>query len=264
MDEPSRSQASGADRSAAAGDPGLPADQGPAGIRPRGQRTDQPQGRPRLSGARRHPDHAARGSAQAGRNDAPSPTEIRLNKAERVLACRVRRRRAFRAAGRVSAGGKPERRGAGPRPAPEADRRRQAGCRRSSAIEPVGNYAVRLMFDDLHDTGIYSWDYLHELGREQEQPWPAYLAALDGARAASGARVEPAQPLSTQKLGHTGAQHLPQITSAPARCSPRSARSPAAPRAGRSPNRGRAAPARRSSPARRPRRIAPSCRQSSS
>ena len=37
-------------------------------------------------------------------------------------------------------------------------------------IEPVGNYAVRLTFDDLHDTGIYSWDYLHELGREQDRP----------------------------------------------------------------------------------------------
>ena len=37
------------------------------------------------------------------------------------------------------------------------------------AIEPVGNYAVRLVFDDLHDTGIYSWDYLHELGREQDR-----------------------------------------------------------------------------------------------
>src|SRR6185312_13452414 len=36
------------------------------------------------------------------------------------------------------------------------------------AIEPVGNYAVRLVFDDLHDTGIFSWEYLHELGREQE------------------------------------------------------------------------------------------------
>jgi DUF971 family protein len=46
------------------------------------------------------------------------------------------------------------------------------------AVEPVGNYAVRLVFDDLHDTGIYSWDYLHELGREQEVRWQAYLSAL--------------------------------------------------------------------------------------
>ena len=45
-------------------------------------------------------------------------------------------------------------------------------------IEPVGNYAVRLIFDDLHDTGIFSWEYLHELGREQEQRWQRYLDAL--------------------------------------------------------------------------------------
>ena len=47
-----------------------------------------------------------------------------------------------------------------------------------TAIEPVGNYAVRLSFDDLHDTGIYTWDYLHELGVEQPRLWPAYLAAM--------------------------------------------------------------------------------------
>lgn len=45
-------------------------------------------------------------------------------------------------------------------------------------IEPVGNYAVRLIFDDLHDTGIFTWDYLHELGREQQTRWQAYLDRL--------------------------------------------------------------------------------------
>ena len=45
-------------------------------------------------------------------------------------------------------------------------------------IEPVGNYAVRLVFDDLHDTGIYSWDLLAELGREHAQRWQDYLDAL--------------------------------------------------------------------------------------
>jgi DUF971 family protein len=56
------------------------------------------------------------------------------------------------------------------------------------AVEPVGNYAVRLVFDDRHDTGIYSWDYLHDLGREQDHRWSAYLAALT----ALGLRREPA------------------------------------------------------------------------
>ena len=45
-------------------------------------------------------------------------------------------------------------------------------------IDPMGNYAVRIMFDDMHDTGIYSWRMLHQLGREQDARWSAYLAAL--------------------------------------------------------------------------------------
>jgi DUF971 family protein len=56
--------------------------------------------------------------------------------------------------------------------------RREVGI---SGIEPVGNYAVRLIFDDRHDTGIYSWDYLAELGRDHAARWAAYLAALDRA-----------------------------------------------------------------------------------
>jgi DUF971 family protein len=46
-------------------------------------------------------------------------------------------------------------------------------------LEPVGNYAVRIVFDDGHATGIYSWSYLHRLGRDQEEIWRAYLAALE-------------------------------------------------------------------------------------
>ena len=45
-----------------------------------------------------------------------------------------------------------------------------------SAIEPVGQYAVKLIFDDGHDTGLYTWKYLHELGREREANWARYLA----------------------------------------------------------------------------------------
>jgi DUF971 family protein len=47
------------------------------------------------------------------------------------------------------------------------------------AIEPVGHYAIRLTFDDLHDSGIYTWDYLHALGTGQAARWAAYLAALE-------------------------------------------------------------------------------------
>jgi DUF971 family protein len=54
-------------------------------------------------------------------------------------------------------------------------------------LEPVGNYAVRITFDDLHDTGIYSWSYLYQLGVEHDKRWRAYLAAL----AADGLSREP-------------------------------------------------------------------------
>ena len=54
-------------------------------------------------------------------------------------------------------------------------------------LEPVGNYAVRIVFDDLHDTGIFSWNYLYELGIEQPLRWRRYLDAL----AAEGLSREP-------------------------------------------------------------------------
>jgi DUF971 family protein len=54
-------------------------------------------------------------------------------------------------------------------------------------LEPVGNYAVRLVFDDLHDTGIYSWAYLQRLGVEYQRRWREYLDAL----AANGLSREP-------------------------------------------------------------------------
>jgi DUF971 family protein len=57
------------------------------------------------------------------------------------------------------------------------------------ALEPVGNYAVRITFDDLHETGIYSWGYLYELGVEHETRWRAYLEGL----AANGLSREPAR-----------------------------------------------------------------------
>jgi len=46
-------------------------------------------------------------------------------------------------------------------------------------VEPVGNYAVRIKFDDLHDTGIFSWQYLYQLGENQEEIWQAYLDAIE-------------------------------------------------------------------------------------
>jgi DUF971 family protein len=50
-----------------------------------------------------------------------------------------------------------------------------------TAIEPIGHYAVRLVFDDGHDTGLYTWKYLHELGSKQQQNWRSYLDRLKAA-----------------------------------------------------------------------------------
>lgn len=52
-----------------------------------------------------------------------------------------------------------------------------------TAIRPVGNYAVQLVFDDGHDTGIYSWDYLYHLCANREALWADYLQRLDAAGA---------------------------------------------------------------------------------
>lgn len=46
-------------------------------------------------------------------------------------------------------------------------------------VEPVGNYAVRLKFDDMHDTGIFTWDYLYDMGLRKDEMWADYLKALD-------------------------------------------------------------------------------------
>jgi len=50
------------------------------------------------------------------------------------------------------------------------------------AVEPVGQYAVKLVFDDGHDTGLYTWKYLHELGREREAKWARYVERRSRAR----------------------------------------------------------------------------------
>jgi DUF971 family protein len=72
-----------------------------------------------------------------------------------------------------------------------AERKTVAGKRQVQIIkvDPVGNYAVKLTFDDMHDTGIYGWAYLHELGRTHEEKWAAYLAELD----AKGLSRDPAR-----------------------------------------------------------------------
>ena len=56
-----------------------------------------------------------------------------------------------------------------------------SGCKNISieSIESVGNYAIRILFTDRHDTGIYSWDYLYILGKNYEEKWHRYLRILE-------------------------------------------------------------------------------------
>ena len=60
------------------------------------------------------------------------------------------------------------------------ERKTQPGKRNVAILEvhPIGNYAVRLVFDDMHSTGIFSWDYLLELGQRQPRYWQEYLDEL--------------------------------------------------------------------------------------
>jgi DUF971 family protein len=60
------------------------------------------------------------------------------------------------------------------------------------ALEPVGAYAVQPKFSDGHDTGIYSWDYLYELGRHRDELWASYLARLEAAGASRDVEAGPA------------------------------------------------------------------------
>ena len=62
------------------------------------------------------------------------------------------------------------------------ERKTVPGKRNVAILEvlPVGNYAVRLVFDDMHSTGIYSWDYLYALGRDHARIWQEYLDDLAG------------------------------------------------------------------------------------
>lgn len=61
------------------------------------------------------------------------------------------------------------------------EQRKTIGGKRDVTImklEPVGNYAVRIVFDDLHDSGLFSWTYLHELGSDKPNRWQTYLDEL--------------------------------------------------------------------------------------
>ena len=108
---------------------------------------------------------------------APWPTELRLRKDRRALAVTFEGGESFELAAEYLRVRSPSAEVQGHSP---SERRTVAGKENVQILElhPVGNYAVRLTFDDLHSTGIFSWDYLYELGENRERYWQDYLTEL--------------------------------------------------------------------------------------
>jgi DUF971 family protein len=116
----------------------------------------------------------------------PVPTEIKLHQTSRVLEIAYSDGRAFKLPYEFLRVYSPsaEVRGHGP-----GQETLQVGKRdvTIAAVEPVGHYAIQPRFSDGHDSGIFSWDYLYELGTEQDALWERYLSKL----AAAGASRDP-------------------------------------------------------------------------
>ena len=109
----------------------------------------------------------------------PWPTELRLHKDRRTLTIAFDDGGRFDLAAEYLRVRSPSAEVQGHSP---DERKTVAGKRNVAILElnPVGNYAVRIVFDDLHSTGIFSWDYLRELGRNHAANWQDYLDELAG------------------------------------------------------------------------------------
>ena len=111
------------------------------------------------------------GPAQAA---TPWPVEIRLKREEKLLEVDFDDGKCFRLPAEFLRVESPsaEVQGHGPGQKQLVTGRAHVGI---LALEPVGNYAVRIRFDDGHDTGLFTWKYLYELGRDREANWAHYL-----------------------------------------------------------------------------------------
>ncbi len=114
----------------------------------------------------------------ADASPAPWPTDIKLRKSEHALEVTFDDGKTFHLPAEYLRVESPsaEVQGHG------ASQKVTLGGKRDVAIdglEPVGNYAVRLIFSDGHDTGLYTWETLYRLGRDQEKIWTDYLYALE-------------------------------------------------------------------------------------
>jgi DUF971 family protein len=107
----------------------------------------------------------------------PWPTELRLRKDRKILTVAFDDGEKFDLPAEYLRVCSPSAEVQGHSP---SERRTVAGKQNVEILElhPIGNYAVRLVFDDMHSTGIFSWDYLFELGRNREKYWREYLDEL--------------------------------------------------------------------------------------
>ena len=116
----------------------------------------------------------------------PLPTEIKLHQTSRVLEISFDNGRQFRLPYEYLRVSSPsaEVRGHGPGQETLQVGKRDIGI---ASVEAIGHYAIRPSFSDGHDTGIYSWDYLYDLGARHDELWQRYLTRL----AAAGASRDP-------------------------------------------------------------------------
>jgi DUF971 family protein len=117
----------------------------------------------------------------------PIPTEIKLHQASRILEIAFDDSRTFRLPYEYLRVYSPsaEVRGHGPGQEVLQVGKREVAIKE---VEPVGRYAIRPSFSDGHDTGIYSWDYLYDLGDRQEELWRRYLDRMTAAGASRDAK----------------------------------------------------------------------------
>lgn len=134
-------------------------------------------------------------------SNTPIPTEIKLHQASRVLELTYGDGTSFQLPYEFLRVYSPsaEVRGHGP-----GQETLQIGKREVTIadVEPIGHYAIRPRFSDGHESGIYSWDYLYDLGMRQDQLWRQYLARLEGAGASRDANPNAAPAAPAHACGH--------------------------------------------------------------
>jgi len=113
-------------------------------------------------------------------NGTPAVTELRIRKEEKLLVISFANGESFELPAELLRVESPSAEVQGHSP---AEKKIIPGRRHVGIIgaEPVGNYAVKLTFDDLHDSGIYTWSYLYELGENMNEVWDNYVTNLEAA-----------------------------------------------------------------------------------